>query len=44
MSETEQLDDVEFISEIMEAREELEDARDADTVTKLAKANDCEHN
>ena len=40
MSETEQLDDVNFISEVMDAREELENARNADSVTELAKEND----
>jgi molecular chaperone HscB len=43
MSETEQLTDVHFISEVMEAREELEEANDRDSVERVAEANNSEY-
>ena len=41
MSETDQLEDPAFISEVMEARETLEEANDKDSLERLARENDC---
>ncbi|KAG6890072.1 hypothetical protein C0992_003170 [Termitomyces sp. T32_za158] len=39
VSETDQIDDIEFISEIMEARETIQDATDKSQVENLAEKN-----
>jgi DnaJ-domain-containing protein 1 len=41
MSETDQLEDLDFISEVMEARETLDEATDENSVEQLARENDC---